>query len=112
MQQLIDMKRSPTEQKAEMACAPAISPYPYGLRIYLDDDSLDKLGIEKLPGLGAELVIQAKVRVVSQSENESPGDPDGDNDYKSMDLQITEMALGGLPKDQAKVAEKMYSEKK
>lgn len=110
--QLVDMKCSPQEQQSEMAMPSNASPYPYGLRIYLDDASLDKLGIENLPELGAELTIQAKVKVVGRNERADDSDPDGDNDYKCLDLQITQMAIPNLPKDPVKVAEKMYPEKK
>lgn len=110
--QLTDMKCKPGEYPAPQAMAeqPA-QKYPFGLRIYLDDESLDKLGVENLPELGAEFTIQAKVRVVSKNESRDANDEDGDNDYQSMDLQITALALG-LKKSEAQRASEMYSEKK
>lgn len=105
---LVDMKIPPGSDM--MAQPEQPSPYPYGLRLCLNDDVLDKLGIEKLPELGAEITIQAKVVVVSRNESADAGDPDGDNDYKSMDLQITALGLG-LPESDDKKAAKLYPKK-
>lgn len=58
--------------------------YPYGTRITLDSDTLDKLGIKTLPAVGNELMIEAKVRVISVSESDNS---------KSVELQITDMDL-------------------
>lgn len=111
--QLVDMKCEPGDYDQPMAATQPSQPqYPYGLRIYLDDESLDKLGIEKLPELGAEFMIEAKVRVVSKSESTDPNDEDGDNDRSSMDLQIVAMGLPAAKKDPATVAKEMYPEKK
>lgn len=68
------------------------SDYPYGLRLSLNDDVLDKLGIEKLPELGSEIMLTAKVKVVSREERADQSDETGK--YQCMDLQITDMALG------------------
>ncbi len=109
---LVDMKRTPEEQQADsMPHAYKESPYPYGLRIYLDDDTLDKLGVEDLPDLNAEFTITAKVKVSARNESSDPGDPDGDNDNKSMELQITALALG-LEESDSKKASKLYPENK
>jgi hypothetical protein len=65
--------------------------YPYGLRICLDEECLAKLGVEKLPELGAEMMITAKVRVTRKSESEDMAEGEVE---RSLDLQITDMALG------------------
>ena len=58
--------------------------YPWGTRINLESDTLDKLGIKKLPGVGDEMMIEAKVRVISVRESDNS---------KSVELQITDMDL-------------------
>jgi len=58
--------------------------YPWGTRIQLEQDSLDKLGIVKLPAVGDKLMIEAKVEVISVRQSE---------DGKSVELQITDMDL-------------------
>lgn len=63
--------------------------YPYGLRISLDDESIAKLGISKLPEVGLEMYLGATVKVVEVSENELHGE----NKERRVELQITDMAL-------------------
>lgn len=58
--------------------------YPWGTRINLESDTLDKLGIKTLPAVGDELMIEAKVRVISVRESDNS---------KSVELQITDMDL-------------------
>lgn len=91
---LIDMAYSKAELKAqnkEMSVGPGgqLDPYPWGLNIRLDKDSLDKLGMKKLPEVGAELhfIAVAKVTNVQSSARE------GMNDDCSVGLQITMMQV-------------------
>jgi hypothetical protein len=62
--------------------------YPYGLCIRLDNDAIEKLGLEELPKVGTYLYVTANVEVTSVSQNESET---GEN--KNIELQITDMAL-------------------
>lgn len=71
------------------AAQPAAPEYPFGLRIHLDNDSIKKLGIEKLPEVGSKMKLMAIVEVCDLSEHKSLY---GDN--KSLGLQITDMKLG------------------
>lgn len=85
---LINMKMEKMEQ------GPAVpmcghQEYPYGLRINLDHESLEKLGLSKLPEVGSELMIMAKVQVVGTNESESI---EG-GEYNNLSLQITDMKL-------------------
>lgn len=64
--------------------------YPYGLRLYLCESDLQKLGITELPEIGATMTIQAKVEVTSLSSNENKLY----GESRSMELQITDLALG------------------
>lgn len=75
--------------------------YPYGLRISLDSDSLDNLGVKSLPVVGTKLLVTAVVEVSSTRETQQQ---DGTSE-KSADLQITEMELSSPPSD---IAGRLY----
>lgn len=64
--------------------------YPYGLRLCLDSDTLEKLGLDSLPPVGKRQMLTALVEVCSTSQRE---EADGDK-HKSLDLQIVKMGLG------------------
>lgn len=88
----VNMKQSPKKMDSEISSVKMDQPaYPYGLQIRLDKESLEKLGIKKLPEVGKSMKIEATVEVVSVHMNESS--LYGDN--KSVELQITDMALSG-----------------
>lgn len=90
MMKLVNMKMS-EEEAAEYSAGTlsADAPkYPYGLRLDLDDDALEKLQLLKdLPDVGDSFMIQAKVSVVTVSQRETM---EGDNEA-SVCLQITDM---------------------
>lgn len=87
---LVNMRYSETEAK-EMKEPTVIADrpqYPYGLCIRLDEEALDKLGIQ-LPEVGSEMSIQAVATVQSVSSNESiDGEP-----HRCVELQITDLAV-------------------
>ena len=95
MAKLISMKRSEKDKRedaGEAAPMEAIYPdYPWGLCLHLDKDELDKLGITDLPKVGTNMSLEAKITVtrVSQSASSSPKA----EEYTSIDLQVTDMAL-------------------
>ena len=62
--------------------------YPYGTRIDLDKDALEKLGIKNLPAVGTEMMIECKVTVIGVRESASR-----ENTSRSMELQITAMDI-------------------
>ena len=62
--------------------------YPYGTRIDLDQDALEKLGIKNLPAVGTEMMIECKVTVIAVRESASQ-----ENTSRSMELQITAMDI-------------------
>lgn len=104
---LVSMKMSKAEAKKlmEPSLAERDRPrYPWGLTVRLDKDSLDKLGIDELPGVGDSYVLIAKVDVVSVSSNQSEG-----GSSKNLELQITQMCL----EDEGAVdaAKTLYEEK-
>lgn len=91
---MIDLKLDATEAKSTgMDCCEGDEnqpKYPYGTVLYLDEIVMKKLGMEKLPEVGSEMTLTAKVKVVGVSERERLGGEKCQN----ADLQITEMELG------------------
>lgn len=91
--------------------------YPYGLRLDLNNDTLEKLGMTKLPSVGTVLMFEAKAKVVGSRQSATEG-----SENRSIELQITHIDLeegetdeevkeGELTRGQAgamsKVAQKM-----
>ncbi len=91
--------------------------YPYGLRLYMNNYSVEKQGITKLTAVETILMFEAKAKVVGsrQSATES-------SDNRSIELQITHLDLeldedevseGELTRNEAgamsKVAKKLSS---
>lgn len=89
-------------EKSVAADAPA---YPYGLTLHLDNETLEKLGIE-LSEVDTKVLIVAKGRVTSVSANQSTG---GEKN-RSMSIQIEELCVepGGSTK---KADEMLYGSK-
>lgn len=90
---LTNMKLTPAEAKeSDVCCDPGTSgpAYPYGLCLYLDNESLAKLGITDLPDVGTRLTLHAIVEVTSNSQRQTQ-----DGKTVNMDLQITDMELQG-----------------
>lgn len=77
-------KKQDDENDMPVAVGGINNRYPYGTRINLDQDSLDKLGIMKMPTVGDKIMIEGKCEVISVRQGE---------DGKSVELQITDMDL-------------------
>jgi hypothetical protein len=75
------------EKKDFSTPKPQAPSYPYGLRISLGPDELEKLGIQDAPALDQEMVFKVKAFVAEVEKTESDGDERG---FK-IDLQIAEM---------------------
>ena len=104
MQQTAEEAKEYTEPKAIDA-----PKYPWGLCITLNDDSLDKLDIDKLPSVETEVTIVAKAQVSRISENQTQG---GESN-RSMDLQITDMRIDGLDGDLlSRASDALYGKQK
>lgn len=116
-----DLKITKKEAKAKSESMVIGSPdqerYPYGLRLELNNDTLEKLGIDKLPSVGTVLMFEAKAKVVGSRQSATEG-----SENRSIELQITHIDLeegetdeevkeGELTRGQAgamsKVAQKM-----
>jgi len=86
---MADMQLSKTEKKDSMPCVAESQPdYPYGTRLHLDSASLDKLGMSKLPKVGAKVMVSAIGVVTSVSQHESKS-----NDSRNVEIQLQEMGV-------------------
>ena len=87
---MVDMELDADEAKEQLSTESVDAPkYSYGLKLSLNNDSIDKLGIPALPAVGQKMMVHAMVEVCCISEYDSK--EGGKN--RSMELQITEMAL-------------------
>lgn len=80
---------------------------PYGLRVSLDEDTLDALGLKAVPKVGSTLYLGANVTVVGVHDDERTTEGGGTHRHRSVELQITEMGLGSAEKDAEK---ELYAE--
>jgi hypothetical protein len=106
---LINMKHSRDEAKKYVESDVSDEPqYPYGLCIDLGKDELEKLGINALPKVGAEMKIMAVAYVKSTSAYETQSEG---KDMR-VSLQITDMAIEGTTSGerQASAASGLYGD--
>jgi hypothetical protein len=70
---LIDMKYTKAERKDEATepSSPEGGDYPCGLCIRLESEELNKLGIDELPGAGAEFTFTATATVTGVNQTAS-----------------------------------------
>lgn len=94
MATLKSMAYSKAEQKERNSPGKACEPYmgdkyPYGLRLDLNSQSLEKLALDTLPKVGTKMTLTAEVEVVAtRSSDRSNGEPE-----QSMELQIVKLGL-------------------
>jgi len=85
---LTDMARDAEELKDASPMAPEPDKYPWGLRITLDQDSLEKLGVDHSDWeVGAVFHLMALAKVTSISSHDGPNGQRCD-----VGLQITHLA--------------------
>lgn len=98
-----DLKISEMEKKdrGESSILADTPDYPYGLKINLDADVVDKMEMGDVPKVGDVFTMLARVEVVDVSKS---GKSEGDVDKHSIGLQITDMALDKGKEDKAKEA--------
>ncbi len=94
MAKMVDLKRTPAEQKAEREKYDKPGriggdDYGYGLTVRLDHEHLKKLGVKKMPKAGDVIHLHSKAHVKSTSEHSEDG-----GDRKHMELELRHMALG------------------
>ncbi len=99
---LVNMKSAAGAAEKDCApCAMGDAPrYPWGLSLTLDNEGLEKLGLDDLPEVGATMTLTARVAVTACSMNQS----EGGDERRSVSLQITDMALDAGKKKSAESA--------
>ena len=81
------------KQDSDAVCAPCPpEAYPYGLRICLNDDACEKLGIAGPIKAGTKLTVRAVTTVVMCREELEADDPAAKSEVY-LDLQITDMEI-------------------
>lgn len=97
---MVNMKVS-REKEEEIQSESPEQEYPFGLRLWMNDDTLKKLGIKDLPEVGKEFGVEARAKVAEVSEVASES-----NEEKRMELQITDL---NLVDPDASRAERLFS---
>lgn len=94
-------KSDKAEEKAEVD-GDSIPDYPWGTSICLDDDALEKLGIDDMPAAGQKVLIQAEGYVCGTREHVRDGEM-----HKGLDVQLTDMSLDKIGKS---ISSRMYKD--
>lgn len=85
-------KEEAKEEAGEM-CGNEIPMFPYGTSLYLDDETLKKIGLTELPKVGTTMPGQVVMKVTGTSQR-AYMDKDGKEEMRTcVDLQITDMEL-------------------
>lgn len=102
---MIDLKRDDKEDSADKDCCTSMYEQDaYPVTMYLDDDTLEKMGISSLE-VGKEMIIHAKVKVGSFSSRET-------KEGTEKNASLTIMAMGIDMSENAKsAAQILYGEK-
>lgn len=72
---------------------PSSEDYPYGLSVDLDHESLEKLGMDKLPRVGQKLHLHAHAHVTSVREEHR----DGGKKHRHLTIQLRKMGFDDAP---------------
>jgi len=101
MEKMISLKVKNKEKLKTAGVAiskPSEPQYPYGTRLELNEETLEKLGIEDAD-VGDVFEITAKAKVVSASESKY----ENEKARQNMCLQITDLAMTAINEDTEKV---------
>lgn len=94
---LTSMELSKKDKKENMPkpCGEYEGPnFPYGLTIRLDNTSLEKLGMDSLPKVGAKMKVMAAGVITSVSSHESKN-----RDDRNVEIQIQELGVQNEDED-------------
>lgn len=104
---LVSMKRDAEKDErddSKECCESAHSPdFPWGTRLCLEDEQLQKLGLESMPAAGARLQIGGVGEVIGFREEQVDG-----KTKRTLDIQITELGVEGIGRP---IAQRMYPDK-
>lgn len=91
MAEMTHMARSKKERK-EMTKPSSIEgdKYPYGLRVDLGHEEMQKLGMDSMPKVGDKVHLESHAHVVSASEHHNEGD---DEPHRRVSLELRHMAV-------------------
>jgi hypothetical protein len=99
---LTDMKLKPRKEEDYSKPASTIvadePKYPWGLQVRLENEQLDKLGLDKMPAVGSTMLLTARVEVCETGEYQAQK---GGAERRNITLQITDLGLTGETKDAA-----------
>jgi hypothetical protein len=98
------LSKQQAKEAAPIAAPETLPEYPYGLRISIEGDLMDKLGLKDMPKVGGKFTAAVELEVVACHSSQY----EGGESRRECSLQITGMALA---KD-AKAAEALYGEAK
>lgn len=90
--EIVDMKR---DRDYEGPDYPEPSPYPYGLRIHLTTEDLDKLGVDEMPECGDMVAFYVYGCVCSTSESK-----DEYGETRCVGIQIEKMSIEEAPDEE------------
>lgn len=88
---MTEMKMTKAEKKetSPMVASAYDGPdYPYGLKLCLDNASLEKLGLDTLPKVGAKMMVHAMGVVVEVSQHES-----ANHESRRVEIQIQRLGV-------------------
>jgi hypothetical protein len=86
---LVDLKLTKKEKKESAPCAVSGMPdYPWGTRLSLNDEALDKLGMKTLPRVGDKVSVTGVGVITSVSQHESEK-----RDDRCVEIQIQQLAV-------------------
>jgi len=87
---MVDMKRTKAEKKARDSAKPSSleDDYPYGHRVHLDHDDMEKLGMD-MPQVGDKFHLRAHAHVASASEDSR----EGGKKHRRIELHLRKMAI-------------------
>lgn len=102
---LTNMRVTREERKHESMLCESNNQYPYGLSLYLDNDTIEKLRMGWSPDIGTKLTLTAIVEVTSVSQNATQ-----EGSERNIGLQITDMGLDSIePAVTTSIAERLYA---
>lgn len=94
LDKLKSMRRKPPKREGKSDAVSSFdeSPFAYGLRVDLDDESLTSLGMKTMPAVGTKMAVYAVAEVVAVRENESIRNGKKSVD-RNVELQLQRMAV-------------------